>query len=104
MQFYKYTIVLTPEKSEPNTFNVSVPALPEVATFGESLEEARFMAQDVLELVILSRLEEGEKIPSDKKPARILKNAKVEEIVVTVSHQVTASPASYVKNAVLQSP
>ena len=59
MQFFKYTIVLTPEKGEPDTFNVSVPALPEVVTFGKSLEEARFMAQDVLELVILSRLEEG---------------------------------------------
>ncbi len=100
MQFFKYTIVLIPEKSESDTYNVSVPALPEVATFGESLEEARFMAQDALELVILSRLELGEKIPTDKKPAKVPKEAKIEEIVVTVSHQVTASPADYVKHAI----
>lgn len=104
MQFFKYTIILTPEKDEPDTYNVSVPALPEVATFGESLEEARFMAQDALELVILSKLEEREKIPPDKKPVRVPKNSKVEELIVTVSHQVSASPASYVKNALSQSP
>ena len=103
MQFFKYTIVLTPENDESDTYNVSVPALPEIATFGESLEEARFMAQDALELVILSRLEEGEKIPSDKKPKRVPKNSKVDELIVTISHQVTATPAAYVKNAILQS-
>ena len=61
------------------------------------------MAQDALELVVLSRLEEGGNIPSDKKPARLPKKAKVEEVVVAVQHQVTATPASYVKTAAFQS-
>ncbi len=82
---------------------MAVPAFPEIATFGDSIEEARFMAQDALELVVLSRLEEGETIPADKKPKTIPKNAIVEEIIVTVSHDVKASPASYVKHALSQS-
>ena len=102
MQFFKFTIVLTPEKDDDETHNVTVPAFPEIATFGESLEEARFMAQDAMELTILSRLEDGEQIPQDKKPGKIAKNAKVEEVVVTVSHQVTASTAKDVKTAIFK--
>lgn len=103
MRFYKFTVIFTPEEDEPDTFNVSVPALPEIATFGESIEEARFMAQDALELVILSRLEEGELIPADKKLKQLPDNGIAEEIVVTVSHDVKATPASYVKHALTQS-
>lgn len=73
MRFFKYTVVFTPESDEPNVYNVSVPAFPEICTFGTSYEEAKFMAQDALELVILSRLEDGEEIPSDKKPKKIQK-------------------------------
>ncbi|OGK12560.1 hypothetical protein A3C98_01275 [Candidatus Roizmanbacteria bacterium RIFCSPHIGHO2_02_FULL_37_15] len=103
MQFFKYTITITPDEETTNAYNVSVPAFPEIATCGDSYEEARFMAQDALELVILSHLDEGQKIPPDKKPAKIDKKSRVEEIVVTISHQVTASPADYVKNAIFQS-
>ena len=103
MRFFKFTVIFTPEKDEPDTYNVTVPALPEIASFGESFEEARFMAQDALELVVLSRLEEDESIPQDKKPTRLAKNAKVEEMLVTVAHQVNATPSSYVKTAIFQS-
>ena len=94
---------MIPESGEKNVYNVSVPALPEIATCGDSLEEARFMAQDAIELTILSRLEEGENIPQDKKSTRISKGTKVEEIVVAVDHRVTATPASHVKHALFQS-
>ena len=60
MKLYKFTTVFIPEGDEPDAYYVDVPALPEVATGGDSLAEARFMAQDALELVVLSRLEEGE--------------------------------------------
>jgi predicted RNase H-like HicB family nuclease len=104
MQFYKFTILMIPEKEGKEIYyNVSVPALPEITTFGDSIKEARFMAQDALELVVLSRLEEGEAIPADKKPKNLSKNTIVEEIIVTVSHDVKASPASYVKHALAQS-
>jgi len=102
MRFYKFTIVITPDKKEPDRYNVSVPAFPEIATFGDSVEEARFMAQDALELVVLSRLEEGEKIPLDKKPKSTPSNAIVEETVVAVQHQVTATPVDYVKAAIFK--
>jgi len=92
MKVYKFTVVFTPEEDEEGVFNVSVPALPEVLTFGESLEEARFMAQDALELVVLSRLEEGETIPANKKVAKISKGSIVEDVLVTVSHEVKSTP------------
>lgn len=91
MKLYKYTAVFTPEEGQTDVYNVRFPALPEIATFGESKEEARFMAQDALELVILSRLEGGEKIPTDKKTRNISKNSFVEEMLVTVSHEVRST-------------
>lgn len=103
MRFFKYTAVLTPEKGKSKTYNVTFPALPEICTFGSSFEEAKFMAQDALELVILSRLENGEEIPPDKKPEIFPVKAKTEEIFVTITHQVTATPAEYVKTAIFQS-
>ncbi len=105
MRFFKFTVILTLEKeNSQNYYNVLVPSFPEICTFGASLEEARFMAQDALELVILSRLEEGEEIPGDKKPLTLSKNDKVEKIVISVFHQVSATPAKYVENALFQSP
>lgn len=100
MRFFKFTVVFIPEEDEPNTYNVSVPALPEAITFGTSFEDARFMAEDVLELVVLSKLERGEEIPKDRKPQKVPNNAKIEEIIVTVDHHVTATPARYVKTAI----
>ena len=92
MKIYKYTAIFTPEQGKENVYNVEFPALPEIATFGESKEEALFMAQDALELVILSRLEEGEEIPPDKKPKKLAKNSFSQEILVTVVHEVNSSP------------
>lgn len=93
MKLYKFTAVLTPEKENRETYyQVSVPALPEIITFGESIEEAVFMAQDALELVILSRLEEGEKIPSDKKVIKVPKSSIKKEILVSITHSVNTTP------------
>lgn len=103
MRFFKFTIIMVPDEEDKDSYNVTVPAFPEIATCGDSLEEARFMAQDALELVILSRLEEGEEIPLDLKPKKVSKKSLVEEIVVSVAHEVTATPANYVKTALFQS-
>src|SRR3989338_9971115 len=103
MKFYKYTVVFIKDKDDPDTYNVSVPAFPEIATFGSSLEEARYMAQDALELTILSRLEEGETIPRNNRPAKHPKTAIVEEMVVSVALQVEATPFENVKTAFFQS-
>ncbi len=92
MKLYKFTAVFTPDEEDREAYNVFVPALPEIATCGDSVEEARFMAQDALELVVLSRLEEGEAIPTDKKPIRPPKGSIVEEILVSVAHEVSSAP------------
>lgn len=90
MKFHKFTIVLTPEKSKgfAGYYNVSVPALPGCLTYGESLEEARFMAKDAISAYLESLLEDGEEVPSDKKPKRVAKNAVVEEVLVAIDYQV----------------
>ena len=56
-----YTIILEP--AEEGGFIVSVPALPEVCTEGDTEAEALAMAKDAIELVIASRRERGEFIP-----------------------------------------
>lgn len=90
MKLYKFTAVFIPEKGDEG-YNVSVPALPEICTCGDSIGEARFMAQDALELAVTSRLEEGESIPADRKPTRVPKGAVVEEILVSVAHEVSST-------------
>lgn len=89
MKLYKYTAVLEPDDG---SYHAYVPALPELHTCGETIPEARFMVQEALELVILSRLEEGEEIPQDKKPNRLPRGAVTEDILVTVDHHVHTAP------------
>jgi predicted RNase H-like HicB family nuclease len=45
------------------------PAIPEICTFGETLEAAREMAQDAIRCFLESALETGEPIPPDVEPA-----------------------------------
>lgn len=93
VNLYKFTAVLTPvEENSETYYQVRVPALPEIVTFGDTIEEATFMAQDALELVVLSRLEEKEGIPLDKKPSRINQKSIVKEVLVSVVHNVNALP------------
>ena len=95
MKLYKFSVVIQPTIEDNETYyQVRVPALPEVITFGASPEEALFMAQDALELVVLSRLEDGETIPSDKKPSRLGKNASLKEVLVSVVHNVHSTPVT----------
>lgn len=62
-----YTVILTPE---PNVggYSVTVPALPEVATQGETVEEALAMAREAIELSLEVRRDEGDPIPADVSP------------------------------------
>jgi predicted RNase H-like HicB family nuclease len=57
-----YTIVLEP--AEEGGFIVHVPALPEVATCGDTEDEALAMARQAIELVLEHRLSRGEDIPT----------------------------------------
>lgn len=42
-----------------------VPAIPEIATCGATIEEARFMAEDAIRCFLESALQTGEAIPDD---------------------------------------
>lgn len=65
---YTYAVILEPE--EKGGFTVHVPALPEIVTCDDDETEALAMAKDAIELVIESRLERGESIPSENVPVR----------------------------------
>jgi antitoxin HicB len=62
----RYTVILEP--LEEGGFNVHVPALPEVATFGQTEGEALAMAEDAIRLAISYRLDHGEPVPEEVRP------------------------------------
>ena len=68
MPEYRYTVLFEPVPE--GGYNVVVPALPEICTFGETIEEAREMAADALKCVLESILKDNEPIPSDVAPSR----------------------------------
>lgn len=67
MKIYNYTVVFEPLPE--GGYNVVVPAIPEIITCGESLKEAKVMAEDALRCYIESALKNHEKLPADKKPS-----------------------------------
>jgi predicted RNase H-like HicB family nuclease len=68
MAEYRYTVYFEPLPE--GGFNVRVPALPEICTFGETIDEARDMAKDAIRCVIESTLQHGDPIPQDIEPAQ----------------------------------
>ena len=64
-----YTVVLEP--MDEGGFLVHVPALPEVVTSGDTEVEALDMAKDAIELVLESRRERGEDIPTETGKAQL---------------------------------
>ena len=46
-------------------YNVVVPAIPEICTYGETLEEACEMARDAIRCYVESGLKTGEPIPDN---------------------------------------
>jgi predicted RNase H-like HicB family nuclease len=75
MKVYNYTVIFEPVQE--GGYDVVVPAIPEICTFGETLEEAKAMAEDAIRCYLESALKEGEPIPQDKEPS-------VERIAVRV--------------------
>jgi predicted RNase H-like HicB family nuclease len=60
---YGYTTIFEPLPE--GGYSSLVPAIPEICTFGETLEEAREMARDAIRCYLESALQTGEPIPSD---------------------------------------
>ena len=67
MKAYHYTVIFEPLKE--GGYDVIVPAIPEICTFGETLEEAKTMARDAIKCYLESALKEGELIPEDREPS-----------------------------------
>jgi antitoxin HicB len=63
---HSFTVILEP--LEEGGFNVLVPGLPEVATFGETEAEALAMAEDAIRLAVSYRLDHGQELPREAKP------------------------------------
>lgn len=60
MKVYNYTVIFEPVPE--GGYNVVVPAIPEIATFGETLAEAKAMAEDAIKCFIESALKMCEPI------------------------------------------
>lgn len=67
MKVYNYTVIFQPVKE--GGYDVFVPAIPEICACGETLKEARAMAEDAIRCYLESALKEGEPIPEDKEPS-----------------------------------
>ena len=67
MRIYNYTVIFEPLKE--GGYNVSVPAIPEICTFGDTLKEAKAMATDAIKCYIESALKANEPIPEDREPS-----------------------------------
>ncbi len=68
MKIYNYTVFFEPLAE--GGYNVVVPAIPEICTFGETLEDARAMAEDAIRCYLESATQLGETIPKDVMIAR----------------------------------
>jgi antitoxin HicB len=63
MKIYNYTVIFKP--LEEGGYDVIIPAIPEICTFGDTIKEAREMAKDAIKCYIESALELNEPIPID---------------------------------------
>ncbi len=61
----RYTVLLYPEEGK---YTALIPAFGALATYGDTVEHALAMAQDAIELVASSMLEDGEEIPDEDPP------------------------------------
>lgn len=65
-----YSIVLTPEP-DGSAFDVTSPDFPELVSFGATREEARAMALDCAETLILTYLDHDQEIPEEGGQAEV---------------------------------
>lgn len=75
MRILNYNVILTPD--ETGGYVVTCPALPGLATEGDTLEEAREMAADAIRCYLESLQKDGEPIPTD--------NSITEEVAVEIA-------------------
>mgnify|MGYP001580065196 CR=1 FL=1 len=61
MRVLNYRVLL--QKEPEGGYTVIVPLLPGCVTYGETIEEAKKMAKEAIELYLDSLIEDGEEIP-----------------------------------------
>jgi predicted RNase H-like HicB family nuclease len=61
---YSYTVVYEPVKE--GGYQVAVPLLPGLITYGRTFEEAREMARDAIRCYLESLLRDKERIPQER--------------------------------------
>ena len=76
---YGYTVIY--EHLLEGGYQVIVPALPGIVTYGRTLKEAREMAEDAIRCHIRALLKDGEDIPDDPFASQ---QPIIEELKVTV--------------------
>lgn len=63
MREHGYTVIY--ERLTAGGFQVIVPALAGLISFGRTIDEARSMAQDAIEVHLKGLIKDGEEIPED---------------------------------------
>lgn len=63
---HRYTVYFEPRVD--GSYNVVFPAIPEIVTFGRSLEEARRMAADSLRCHLEGLVKDGAELAQEKSP------------------------------------
>jgi antitoxin HicB len=64
---YEFTVFFDPREGG---YGVIVPAIPEICTFGENLDEARDMAANAIRCYLESAMKNGEPVPEDREPRK----------------------------------
>ena len=75
-----YPVLFYEEDGE--NYSVFVPDLDNVATCGDTLEEAMYMAQDLIAGVLLDKMEDGEKIPKSSSIEQVKFKALEDELKI----------------------
>ena len=68
MTHYHFSVVLEPDRAEPERYNVRVPALPGCFSYGDSIEDALANVRDAIAGYIASVLADGEQVPAETHP------------------------------------
>ncbi|MFQ5957049.1 MAG: type II toxin-antitoxin system HicB family antitoxin [Candidatus Brocadiales bacterium] len=75
MKEYSYTVIFEPLGE--GGYEVIVPAIPEIVTYGRTLEEAKKMAVDAIKCHLEGLAKDGLSIPSDLATEPVTEKVKV---------------------------
>ena len=65
---YHFSVLLEPDRDEPDRYNVRVPILPGCLTYGDSLDEALANAREAIALYVEGLIADGLPVPVEEHP------------------------------------